>query len=541
MVQYDDFKNIKVVPIGNEFVDVTLLHVHRQTPKVLLKDFNINHHRQFYTRKVKKTELTFCQKLSTIIDEFPSFDEINPFYIDLLRSSFDRDEYELSLGQVNTAKHMITNISIDYVTQLEFVESLKQCKALKASAVGQMFDVINEITPALAYLEQIRQRMARLPSVDLSTPTLVVCGYPDNVDKACFMNGVNINTGASDHDYTTTKSVNVVVGHTEYKDLMYQVIDAPGVLNTPTFGDSTVIATLARHLSSALVLFFMDVSGSCGYSIPHQAALLHSLKSLFLNKPLVAVCDETDLMQVSEQDLELIEEITSGMGDYEEEEVGLKISNLTTEEGVMFVKNAACEMLLDGKESLSRTAQDNAEGLRNKYILASQERKDDIIPQPQTDLDDGHNVSDDLLVDSDWSSKLAELESEEGIKNAHDDEKDDFEKAKEHVSEEHKDKYILAGQESKDDIIPQPQTDLDDGRNVSDLLVDPDVSSRLAELEPEEGIKKAHEDEKDDFVMAKEHFREEHKDVQLVAYGNGKIQPLWGILMESSFKNVSQL
>ncbi|XP_010468132.1 PREDICTED: nucleolar GTP-binding protein 1-like [Camelina sativa] len=528
MVQYDDFKNIKVVPIGNEFVDVTLLHVHRLTPKVLLKDFNINHHRQFYTRKVKKTELTFCDKLSTIIDEFPTFDEINPFYIDLLRSSFDRDEYELSLGQVNTAKHMITNISIDYVTQLEFVESLKQCKALKASAVGQMFDVINEITPALAYLEQIRQRMARLPSIDLSTPTLLVCGYPDNVDKACFMNGVIINnTGASDHDYTITKSVNVVVGHTEYKDLTYQVIDAPGFLNTPTFGDSTVIATLARHLSSALVLFFMDVSGSCGYSIPHQAALLHSLKSLFLNKPLVVVCDETDLMQVSEQDLELIEEITSGMGDYEEEEVGLKISNLTTEEGVMFVKNAACEMLLDGKESLSCIAQDKAEGLRNKYILASQEGKDDIIHQPQTDLDDGHNVSDDLLVDSDVSSRLAELEPEEGIKKAHEDEKDDFEMAKEYISEEHKDKYILAGQESKDDIIPQPQTDLDNGHNVSDSL------------EPAEGIKKAHEDKKDDFVKAKEHFKEEHKDVQLVAYG--KIQPLWGILMESSFKNVSQL
>lgn len=430
-----DFKNINVVPIGNEFVDLVLPRIHRQNPPNLhRKGLKINRLRQFYTSEVKKTELSFRDKLSTIIDEFPRLDEIHPLYSDLLRLIFDRDRYKLALGQVNTARHLITKIADDYVKRLEFGESTKQCKALKLGAKGRMFSVVNEITPSLAYLEQLRQHMVKLPSIDPNSPTLLISGYP-NVDKTCFMN--RINTHACDDDFTA-KFVNFVVGHTDYKDLRYQVIDAPGVLDKPLFGECNVITAFSRHLQAALVLFFLDVSGSCGYSIAHQAALFYSFKSLFVNKPLMIACDETDLMQISQQDWKLIEEMVSGMGAKEEEEVVL--GNLWTEEGVMFVKNVACERLLDHRERLSCcVAQDKAEGLRNKYVLAHQEWKDDMIPQ---NLDDDHKDS-DLLVDSDVLFSLEELEREEGLKHAEEEEEEDgFVMAEESFTEEHKDKRV---------------------------------------------------------------------------------------------------
>ena len=36
---------------------------------------------------------------------------------------------------------------------------------------------------SLAYLEQVRQHMSRLPSIDPNTRTILVCGYP-NVGKS---------------------------------------------------------------------------------------------------------------------------------------------------------------------------------------------------------------------------------------------------------------------------------------------------------------------------------------------------------------------
>lgn len=50
-----------------------------------------------------------------------------------------------------------------------------------------MCTVMKKQGPSLAYLEQVRQHMSRLPSIDPNTRTLLVTGYP-NVGKSSFMN-----------------------------------------------------------------------------------------------------------------------------------------------------------------------------------------------------------------------------------------------------------------------------------------------------------------------------------------------------------------
>ncbi len=50
-----------------------------------------------------------------------------------------------------------------------------------------MCTIMKKQTASLAYLEQVRQHMSRLPSIDPNTRTLLVCGYP-NVGKSSFMN-----------------------------------------------------------------------------------------------------------------------------------------------------------------------------------------------------------------------------------------------------------------------------------------------------------------------------------------------------------------
>ncbi len=38
----------------------------------------------------------------------------------------------------------------------------------------------------------------------------------------------------------------------------------------------------------------VDVSEQCGYTIVQQAALFHSIKALFSNKPILIVCNKID-------------------------------------------------------------------------------------------------------------------------------------------------------------------------------------------------------------------------------------------------------
>ena len=91
--------------------------------------------------------------------------------------------------------------------------------------------------PSLAYLEQVRQHMSRLPSIDPNMRSLLLCGYP-NVGKSSMMNKLTRADVEVQPYAFTTKSL--YVGHMDYKYLRWQVIDTPGILDRPLEERNTI-------------------------------------------------------------------------------------------------------------------------------------------------------------------------------------------------------------------------------------------------------------------------------------------------------------
>jgi nucleolar GTP-binding protein len=122
---------------------------------------------------------------------------------------------------------------------------------------------------SLAYLEEVRQHIARLPSIEPNTRTLLICGYP-NVGKSSFLNKVT-RADVDVQPYAfTTKSL--FIGHTDYEYLRWQVIDTPGILDHPLEERNTIemqSITALAHLRAA-ILYLMDISEQCGHSIQQQ-------------------------------------------------------------------------------------------------------------------------------------------------------------------------------------------------------------------------------------------------------------------------------
>lgn len=81
-----------------------------------------------------------------------------------------------------------------------------------------------------------------------------------------------------------------------------QVLDTPGILDRPLEERNTIemqSITALAHLRAA-VLYLVDVSEQCGYSIAQQATLFHSIKPLFANKPVMIVVNKTDVRKLEE-------------------------------------------------------------------------------------------------------------------------------------------------------------------------------------------------------------------------------------------------
>uniref|UniRef100_A0A2K5HIE9 Nucleolar GTP-binding protein 1 n=1 Tax=Colobus angolensis palliatus TaxID=336983 RepID=A0A2K5HIE9_COLAP len=463
MAHYN-FKKITVVPSAKDFIDLTLSKTQRKTPTVIHKHYQIHRIRHFYMRKVKFTQQNYHDRLSQILTDFPKLDDIHPFYADLMNILYDKDHYKLALGQINIAKNIVDNVAKDYVRLMKYGDSLYRCKQLKRAALGRMCTVIKRQKQSLEYLEQVRQHLSRLPTIDPNTRTLLLCGYP-NVGKSSFINKVT-RADVDVQPYAfTTKSL--FVGHMDYKYLRWQVVDTPGILDHPLEDRNTIemqAITALAHLRAA-VLYVMDLSEQCGHGLKEQLELFQNIRPLFVNKPLIVVANKCDVKRIAElSEDDQVNHVNILSISYQ---FRILISDhQSLDEGILAI--LACDRLLAHRVETKMKGNKVNEVL-NRLHLAVPTRRDDKERPP--------------FIPDGVVARRKRMEIEEPKKKR---ERDlELEMGDDYILDLQK-YWDLMNSSEKHDKIPE----IWEGHNIADYI-DPAIMKKLEELEKEEELRTA--------------------------------------------------
>nr|XP_036588258.1 Nucleolar GTP-binding protein 1 [Colletotrichum truncatum]KAF6799631.1 Nucleolar GTP-binding protein 1 [Colletotrichum truncatum] len=267
----------------------------------------------------------------------------------------------------------------------------------------------------------------------------------------------------------TTKSL--FCGHFDYKYLRFQCIDTPGILDHPLEEMNTIemqSVTAIAHLRSA-ILYFMDLSEQCGYSIQAQINLFQSIKPLFQNKIVFIVVNKIDVVKPEDLDAETQEKLQNLLKSGEVEMLQLSCN---TQEGVQQVKNTVCERLIAERVSQKLNAGTNASGAIGGRLA-------DVMAR--------------IHVAQPMNGQTRETFIPEGIKNLKKYDKEDPERRKlaKDIEVENGGAGVFSVDMRADWLLKNPEWKYDkipevfDGKNVYDFI-DPDIDAKLQALEEEE-------------------------------------------------------
>ena len=237
--------------------------------------------------------------LENVVTSWPDFDELDPFYRELVDAVVGVDELRQHLSEIGWASRKTSEIRDEYQSRFRGVDA-EGAKKLRKQAFARFADVVEEVDADLEAVGAARNDLRSLPDIRPDEPTIVVAGYP-NVGKSSFVNGVtNARNETASYPFTTTE---IRVGHIKRDHIRYQLVDTPGLLDRPPEDrneiESQAVSAL-EHLADA-VLVLVDASGECGYPLAVQLELRDALAARF-DAPVLTVCNKADRSRDVEAD-----------------------------------------------------------------------------------------------------------------------------------------------------------------------------------------------------------------------------------------------
>jgi nucleolar GTP-binding protein len=277
-----DLEKIPTVPTADEVMDRSL---RRAASRMKEKRNKERADREF----VMAIAASLHDRLVKVIASFPDFENLPPFYRDLVEILFGIERIRIALGGVGWAAMNTRRIGGQMSRE---IRGSADTRAVRRRAVARLSSIVHRADGDLRFLNEVRNGLRVIPSLREEF-TVVVAGYP-NVGKSSFIRLVSTAEPEIASYPFTTKGI--IVGHRRVGRSGLQFVDTPGLLDRPPQERSPIerqAVSALMHAANA-VLFILDPSEMCGYPLESQLALLEEVKGM-VRVPMEVAVNKADV------------------------------------------------------------------------------------------------------------------------------------------------------------------------------------------------------------------------------------------------------
>lgn len=228
------------------------------------------------------------------VRSFPRMEKEDEFYSQLIDVIIGHEKLKKALGNLSWCAEKCSDLQRKYLFKVRRAANIDEVAKATKEFYGRFSSVINRVGPDLMFCQKARDQLRQLPAVDTTVQTVVIAGYP-NVGKSQLVERISSAKPAIAPYPFTTKGV--IIGHLKSGWRTYQVIDTPGLLDRELEKRNAIElqAILALRYLADVIVFLIDPSETCGYTLERQLALLDSVKSNFTEMPIIEVDSKADL------------------------------------------------------------------------------------------------------------------------------------------------------------------------------------------------------------------------------------------------------
>ena len=237
------------------------------------------------------------------------------FYQELIQIKVDKDKLKKSLGAIDWARKTCQMIYTKQSKMLRKTSKIDILEQKQKEIFGRITSVVKQIEKELDNLANAQQIMRNFPDVH-NVPTVVIAGYP-NVGKSSLIRCLSkAKPKVAQYPFTTKE---IYVGHIErqvkYETQRFQLIDTPGLLDRPFEKRNEIEkqAISALNTLADVIVFILDPSETCGYSLLDQNHLLTQLKKMFRTSSFIVVENKTDIKNSKSKNLKISCETKKGI------------------------------------------------------------------------------------------------------------------------------------------------------------------------------------------------------------------------------------